>query len=53
MAAVASAALEDGGLVTAEDSPNVIDQSKVRRVRIKTRGQLRVSEKPYCVTKEI
>ena len=44
-AAVASAVLEDFGLVTAADSSNVIDQSKVRRERRKTRGTLRARER--------
>jgi len=39
-AAVASAVLEDLGLITASDSTNVIDQSKVRRERKKTRDEL-------------
>jgi len=48
-AAVASAVLEDFGLVTAEDPSNVIDQNKVRRERMKTRSQLRARDKSNVV----
>ena len=39
-AAIASAVLPDFGLITADDSLNVIDPGKVRRERIKKRKQL-------------
>ena len=44
-AAVASAVLADFGLVTAVDSSSVIDKSKIRRERKKTRTELNAQQK--------
>lgn len=49
-AAVASAVLEDCGLVTADDISNVIDKNKVRREREKTRRKLRAREQKHFCT---
>ena len=43
---IASAVLQDFGLVTADDSLNVIDPSKVRRERKKKRKQLQSKQTP-------
>jgi len=44
-AAIASAVLEDFGLVTADNFSNVIDKSKIRRERKKTRSELCAQQK--------
>ena len=48
-ASVASAVLQDFGLLTADDSSNVIDKSKVRRERKKARDQLRSKQQVQFV----
>lgn len=48
-AAIASAVLQDYGIVSSEDSQNIIDRHKVRRARQKKRQELQKSSKVFLL----